>query len=616
MKNTEFTLKNKLMIIGTTLLVLAMISISFTLWVTWKLEGGAAAINEAGRMRMQTYQLALLANERDLMATQRLIDKFNGSINVLKTGDPARPLFVPWNSTNRTFFSQIQNQWEDIKEGLSKNTGKTISVVNINNFVSRIDEFVGSIEVEVDYWTGMLHLFQFAMLAISLIATMVIMYVGYSVILDPVEKLRIGFESVKSGRLNTRVQIEANDEFGDLAIGFNSMTSTISDLYSGLETKVEEKTLHLQEQQNRLQALYDLSSFVSTEDNLERLAQGFSKRILSITDASAIAIRWTDQANKRYFLLSGANLPESITKEEHCLVAGDCYCGQSSGNVEIQVITFDPIVEAERHCVKAGYNSLVTVPILFQQDLLGEIDIFYIKEQSIDSDQRALLGTLAHHLAGAMEALRIKAMEKEAAISEERSLLARELHDSIAQSLAFLKLQVGMLRDEIAEPATTKAKTILGELDEGLKESYSDVRELLLHFRTRTNTEDIEPAIKTTLQKFEHQSGIDTKLSVQGQGLPLAPDVQIQVMHIIQEALSNIRKHSKAAIVKVEVVQSPKWMFKVIDDGIGFSTELNEVDSTHVGMSIMQERANKIGAKLELSSKPLTGTCISLTLPT
>ena len=365
-----------------------------------------------------------------------------------------------------------------------------------------------------------------------------------------------------------------------------------------------------------MQSLYDLSSFVSTEGNLERLAQGFSKRILSITEASAIAIRWTDQANKRYFLLSGANLPSSITEEEQCLVAGDCYCGQSSGSAEIQVITFDPKMEADRHCVKAGYNALISVPILFQQDLLGEIDIFYIKEQAIDSDQRALLGTLAHHLAGAMEALRIKALEREAAISEERSLLARELHDSIAQSLAFLKLQVGMLKEEIVEPATTKAKTILGELDEGLRESYSDVRELLLHFRTRTNIEDIEPAIKTTLQKFEHQSGIHTELSMQGQGLPLTPDVQIQVMHIIQEALSNVRKHSKAAIVKVEVAQSPKWMFKVIDDGIGFSVEKNAVDSTHVGMSIMQERANKIGAKLELSSKPLAGTCISLTLPT
>ena len=616
MKNTQFTLKKKLMIIGTTLLVLAMISISFTLWVTWKLEGGAAAINEAGRMRMQTYQLALLANEQDLIATQSLIDKFNGSINVLKTGDPARPLFVLWNSTNRKYFFQIQNQWEDIKDGLSKNTVKTISVESINNFVFRIDEFVGSIEIEVDYWTGMLHLFQFAMLAISLFATLVIMYIGYSVILDPVEKLRVGFESVKSGRLNTRVQIEAKDEFGDLAIGFNSMTETISDLYSGLEAKVREKTQHLQERQNRLQALYDLSSFVSTEAKLEQLAKGFSKRILSITGASAIAIRWTDQANKRYFLLSGANLPASITEEEHCLVAGDCYCGQAGGNVEIQVITFDPKIDADRHCVKSGFNFLVTVPILFQQDLLGEIDIFHIKDHVIDSDQMALLGTLAHHLAGAMEALRIKAMEKEAAISEERSLLARELHDSIAQSLAFLKLQVGMLRDEIVEPATSKTKTILSELDEGLRESYSDVRELLLHFRTRTNIEDIEPAIKTTLQKFEHQSGIHTELSVQGEGLPLSPDVQIQVMHIIQEALSNIRKHSKAAIVRIEVAQSPKWMFKVIDDGIGFATDLHTVDSTHVGMSIMRERANKIGAKLELSSKPLSGTCISLTLPT
>jgi two-component system nitrate/nitrite sensor histidine kinase NarX len=84
MKNTEFTLKKKLMIIGTTLLVLAMISISFTLWVTWKLEGGAAAINEAGRMRMQTYQLALLVNEGDAAATTKLITKFDNSIITLK----------------------------------------------------------------------------------------------------------------------------------------------------------------------------------------------------------------------------------------------------------------------------------------------------------------------------------------------------------------------------------------------------------------------------------------------------------------------------------------------------------------------------------------------------
>ena len=615
MSNTEFTLKNKLMIIGTTLLVMAMISISFTLWVTWKLEGGAAAINEAGRMRMQTYQLALLASEKDIVATSKLLMKFDNSISVLKVGDPSRPLFVPWNTLNRQYFSSIQNQWEDIKEGVVRGNSKALSIPNINHFVANIDRFVGSIELEVDYWTGMLHLFQFAMLAISLIATLVIMYVGYSVILDPVEKLRLGFESVKSGKLNTRVQIDAKDEFGDLAIGFNAMTEKINDLYSGLESKVKEKTLHLQERQNRLQALYDLSSFVSTEGNLEKLAKGFSERILILCKASAIAIRWTDEANRRYFLLSGADLPASIINEEQCLISGDCYCGQSTSNTEIQIITFNPREEFERHCVKAGYKSLVTVPILFQKSLLGEIDIFYAQEYVIDVEQKSLMETLAHHLAGAMEALRIKALEKEAAISEERSLLARELHDSIAQSLAFLKIQVGMLRDEIIEPATTKAKIILGELDEGLRESYSDVRELLLHFRTRTNSEDIEPAIKTTLQKFEHQSGIKTELFISGQGLPLRPDIQIQIMHILQEALSNVRKHSRATMVKVEVQESPLWIFKVIDDGMGFSTSSNSVDSTHVGMSIMRERANKIGAQLDITSTSLHGTCISLALP-
>jgi two-component system, NarL family, nitrate/nitrite sensor histidine kinase NarX len=86
-------------------------------------------------------------------------------------------------------------------------------------------------------------------------------------------------------------------------------------------------------------------------------------------------------------------------------------------------------------------------------------------------------------------------------------------------------------------------------------ESYSDVRELLLHFRTRTNTEDIEPALATTLRKFEHQSGVKAVLKMHGHGLPLAPDVQIQLLHIVQEALSTVRKHARATQVWLEVWQ-------------------------------------------------------------
>ena len=609
----DFTLKKKLMFIGVTLLVLAMFSITFTLWVTWKLEGGAAAINEAGRMRMQTYQLALLANHSKKSQVIDLVSGFDKSLSLLSLGDPARPLFVPWNELNKLEFTGIQNDWLEIKSILVSSQYQTLSATYVESFVKRIDRFVSSIETEVDYWTGLLHLFQFGMLAISLITSLVIMYVGYSVILDPVAKLRLGFDRVKSGNLKAHVSIDAKDEFGDLALGFNEMTKELHDLYQGLEAKVKDKTLHLEEKQARLAALYEISSFIAKEDDLSNLTKGFSSRLFDLVKCDALAIRWTDEANQRYFLDGGSNLPESISDNEHCLTSGSCYCGSNQESGEVKVINFDRQMEADRLCVKEGFATLVTIPVALQNKLMGEVDIFFRNKVMIDSEQQSLLVTLTNHLAGALEAQKIKALEKEATISEERSLLARELHDSIAQSLAFLKLQVGLLKEALSGIGNADPQKILSELDLGLKESYGDVRELLLHFRTRTNIEDIEPALKNTLQKFEHQSGISTKLEIIGDGLPLPPDIQIQVMHILQEALSNVRKHADAKNVKVIVNQSPNWSFEVIDDGKGFKSQ--KQDSTHVGMSIMQERAEKIKATIKVQSVPDVGTRVLVVLP-
>jgi two-component system nitrate/nitrite sensor histidine kinase NarX len=165
----------------------------------------------------------------------------------------------------------------------------------------------------------------------------------------------------------------------------------------------------------------------------------------------------------------------------------------------------------------------------------------------------ALLETLAAHLAGAIEAFRLAALERESAVAQERSLLASELHDSIAQSLSFLKLQVGRLHGALQRGDRPQLEATLAEVEAGVQESLADVRELLLHFRTRTNNEDIAQALRATLHKFELQTGLTTHLSLEGQGLPLGSDVQIQVLHIVQEALSNVRKHAQAREVWVEV---------------------------------------------------------------
>ncbi|OIQ69792.1 nitrate/nitrite sensor protein NarX [mine drainage metagenome] len=273
--------------------------------------------------------------------------------------------------------------------------------------------------------------------------------------------------------------------------------------------------------------------------------------------------------------------------------------------------------KTSRHrCARAGFETLVTIPVRLHERVMGEVDLFFHARIDPSPAERSLLEALSRHLASGMENLRLNALEKESAISQERHLLARELHDSIAQSLAFLKIQVQLMRDALKAADPEQVANVLEEIDAGVRESYGDVRELLMHFRTRTNTEDIEPALITTLKKFEHQSGIKALLSIQGQGMPLSPDLQIQVLHIVQEALSNVRKHAAATRVWVDVQQQPAWRFEVRDNGVGFDTRLGAPDETHVGLRIMTERSQRIGAKLGVTSMPGHGTCVVVTLQT
>jgi two-component system nitrate/nitrite sensor histidine kinase NarX len=180
--------------------------------------------------------------------------------------------------------------------------------------------------------------------------------------------------------------------------------------------------------------------------------------------------------------------------------------------------------------------------------------------------------------------------------------------------LAFLKIQVQLMRDALRRGSALEIQSVLEEIDVGVRESYGDVRELLMHFRTRANTEDIEPALATTLRKFEHQTGMATAMSHSGHGLPLSADLQIQVLHIVQEALSNVRKHAKASKVWLDVQQQPVWRFEVRDNGIGFEIDQLQKDETHVGLSIMTERAQRIGANLEFISTLQSGSSVILTL--
>ncbi len=614
-----WSLSAKLGTIGSVLLLVALLSIGLTLHVTWQLEGGAAAVNEAGRMRMQTWRLAQTLASSDHAQVAQQVQLFDDGVQLLRSGDPSRPLFVPRDDRSQRSFADVQSAWLVLRQAWLLEPGPSPgqAAVQAQALVAQVDEFVSAIELQLASLTAVLNLVQFAMVALAIASAVALLYSAYLFVFNPLAQLQQGLALVGQGDLAARVTVSAGDEFGALGQGFNEMAQTLQGLYQNLETKVAEKTLHLDQQHKRLAELYQAAAFATQAGTLPELAQGFARQLRLVAGADASAVRWADESNQRYLMLASDCLAQAIVDEEQCLPTAACFCGQPQAQAQTRVIPIQAQAEpgASAHCQKAGYQTLISLPLRLHERLVGEVDLFFRSVTILGDEDRALLETLASHLSGAIEGLRAQALRREAAVAEERSLLARELHDSIAQSLVFLKIQAGLLRTAVQQDDRAALQRTMVELDEGVRESLADVRELLMHFRTRTNAEDVAHALQTTLQKFEHQTGLSTWLQIEGDGLPLAPDVQVQVLHVVQEALSNVRKHAGAQQVWVEVQQSPQWRVEVRDDGCGFADPPGAHDQTHVGLKIMQERAAKIGATVHIDSVPGSGTCVVLTLP-
>ena len=622
------SLVGKLALIQTGFLLVALAAIGLTLWVSWQLEGGAGAINEAGRMRMMSYRMALAHGELQRGGTQSAalaedMLSFDAMVLRLRDGDPQRPLFVPDTEDCRDRLDAVQRLWPRLRGALARpDTDAAALKAEADAFVARVDELVGAIERTIAMRTALLGGMCFGLVVLVVFASVIFVSGTYVWVLQPLQRLGEGLRDMARRDFSVRVdEQQPVEEFSTLAEGFNQMADTLQSLYAGLEHKVAEKTADLARQNERLAALYDVTLMATQNvDHLEALGSDFAAKVARIAQADAAAVRLIAQDQDRVLLLGSARLPAALREAERCVHLGDCACS-AVANSNAEGARVIPIRSLGRstlgHCEAAGYQSLVTVPMRSATRVIGEVELFYYGERQLSEDERQLLEALAGHFGALVENVRLAASDRELAVSEERNLLAQELHDSIAQSLAFLKIQVQLLRGAMAEHKPEGVARALEEIDTGVRECYADVRELLLHFRTRTGHEDIEHALRSTLSKFEHQTGISTTLDLHGHGVPLPADQQVQVLHVLQEALSNARKHALARHVVLTVHKSPHWRFEVQDDGQGFDMgdQAQHDDGTHVGLRIMRERAQRIGAQLDVSSLPGRGTRVVLSVP-
>jgi len=612
-------------------LIVALASIGSTLLVSWRLEGSAAAINDAGSLRMRTYRLAYLTQEigrgepgSDVgrLIAKEIVD-FDRVVATLRHGDPVRPLFVPDTAAIASAFAEFDRAWAALEPKLAGVAASGVAGVarpEFEHFVDVVDRLVVTLERDIARTTSLLRSIQLALVALAIAGAVALIYLAFLFIIRPVHQLEEGLQRMAKGEFAVRLPVESKDEFGALARGFNDMALHLEESYRTLEGRVADKTRSLAAQNARLATLYDMTAFLNAQSSLENLCRGFLTRLLATTGAAAGAVRLVSRESETLHLFVHEGMTPELADKEHCLRRNECACGEAVTRSAATIHALDgkktPITITLPHCVEAGFAVVAAVPVAAQRQVLGIFNLFYRDRHETSSEERHMLESLGQHLGVAIESLRLASRDRELAIAEERNLLAQELHDSIAQALAFLNLQTQMLRKALGESDAAETTRILDEIQAGVQESYADVRELLVHFRTRIAEGDVEHGIRTLLARLEHQTGMRTELRVSGAAMPLAPDDQLQVMHILQEAVSNVRKHAHATRVEVELERGPDYAFTVRDDGRGFDPARMADDAgAHVGLRIMQERAARIGGTVTVASRPGRGTEVALHIP-
>ncbi len=613
----------------------ALAAVGFTLYESWKLEGGAAVINDMGSERMRSYRIAyLLAQDpqgRDPGVSGELAEelrRFEEVLAGLKAGDPVRPLVLPKDGEILAELAGVERQWQQTFKPLVLQIAGSDALQRarlmpelrtaVESFVERIDQIVRLAEMHNARNIAILRYMQFGLILLALVGTVALIQLMFLLVVRPVEGLAGGMQRMTAGDFAVRLPVETRDEFGELAEGFNRMASHLQDLYATLEERVAEKTRDLADRNRELAELYGVAQLLNEPAVTEELCRGFLRRLMMLHGATGGAVRLFDAETRRLHLYAHEGLSAEFASDERCIDMGECLCGVAAQRARSEVDSLDEIApDIAADCRKAGYRVVAIFPIRLKGELLGIFNLYFSAPHRITTEDRQMLEALGQHLGVAIENRRLASRDRELAVYEERSLLARELHDSIAQSLAFLNLQVQMLEDSLQRDARGEVEEVLGRIREGVQESYDDVRELLTHFRVRVKQEeDIGSALRHLLERFGQQSGLATSFEDDGTGVPLQAETQLQVLHILQEALSNVRKHAGAGKVSLAVHRDADYRFTIRDDGHGFDVAAAAAASDgHIGLRIMQERAQRIGGRIEVRSGDGSGTTVTLILP-
>ncbi|MDX1526742.1 MAG: histidine kinase [Pseudidiomarina maritima] len=565
------------------MVALTVVTLLASYWLSEKADQDALAINIAGSLRYQAYQYSWhQLHDADSAAAAAMQAEFEQSWH-----HQVFNRFSHSESDLATLYTQTRTSWQQFQQQIADGVVTSANLQQqILPQIDQINRFVTAIQQDAEQRIRSIRLIQVLSLFSSIGLALVIFYWLRTRVKYPLEVLTLAAKRIGQGDFTARVNHPMRDELGVLSGTLNKMNEAVGYMYGNLEKRVDEQTRAISQSNVRLQFLYDTARMIIEHSpgyhDFTTIVEGL-KHASEVEDLELCLI--TEAGNKPYLQVQPTGAPEDPCEGVDCSQCVNAGAGVSIQNNQ-RIYRFS--IEREQQ----NYGVLVARCSLSEQ---------------LNDWQQQLLQSVADQLAIALSLKQEEEQVRRLALIQERTVIARELHDSLAQALSYLKIQVTRLNKAIEKDNKEVIDDVAEELKQGLNAAYRQLRELLTTFRLKVDGAGLLHALQTTINQFSEQSDLSFRLNYQLENTPLVPHEEIHLLQIIREACQNAIHHSQGTDVVVQLSQHDQRIeLSIEDNGVGIPDQAEKMN--HYGLAIMQERSRHLGGTIEIKRRSEGGT--------
>lgn len=429
------------------------------------------------------------------------------------------------------------------------------------------------------------------------------------------------------GDLSSRIDSAENTPSKDIRVLINKISDDYESLSVFEQQRFTRQAERIEQKKYYLGVLYDVSKTINKSTDLNDLLKRFLHTLTSVVKAKAAAVRLLDKDDQMR-LVASIGLSEEVIEREDTLPSSDCLCGAALKDATVMISAdvkqCSEIIGTKFFDDEEGVDEdieMLAIPLQYRDKTLGVYNLFiHRKEHEFIEGEHELLISIGQHLGMAIEQAGVEKDARTLSIIEERTRMAHELHDSLAQTLATLRIKVRLFDDSMRQADKIDESIIWHELN-GLEEiidnAYAELRSLITHFRAPIDGKGVVRAVERLSERFKQETDCEVFFYHNWQLKDLDRDIEIEVIRIVQEALANVKKHAQADNVRILMISTEDGHCSVLveDDGIGIDSSFldpKNKSENHIGLSVMRERALRINGEIHYEDDDGEGTLVQL----